>query len=358
MAVLEKPSSSNDRVERYFRRVLAKVEHGQRLPSVREVMRECSASRVMVDKALSRLQGEGLIETRQRSGLFRTHRITPHHGADLLYFGYLGSLERGTFHSEFFHTLTTTLAERSQSLRMRVMRKDPAPKACVEELIRTRPGPVIVCEANLDDLPVIERLKEAGITYLHVFPNIIEPISPCLLVDDEDMLRRQMGHLAELGHRRVAFLHAADENQFARPLWVRRWEFTRLAWEYGFEVRPEWIRFVGWGEPEKLRSQIRQMMGESVRPTGLIIYDFHVNPVYAELRAGGWVPGKDVSVMGTDDLPHAAHVDPGLTTVRVSRTEAVSITLKMLDMLQAGEDPGIQKMKTKLIVRGSTGKIT
>ncbi len=358
MVVLEKQSSANDRVERYFRRMLAKTEHGQRLPSVREVMKECNASRVMVDKALSRLQGEGLIETRERSGLFRTQRLTTNRAVDLLYFGYLGSLERGTFHSEFFSTLTTMLAERSQSLRMRVMRKDPDPRACVEELIRQRPGQVIVCEANLEDMAVIEKLKEAGINYLHVFPNIIEPISPSLLVDDEDMLRQQMGHLAELGHRHVAFLHAADPTQFARPLCVRRWEFFRLAWEYGFQIRPEWIRFVGWGDPEKLRSEVRRMMGQSLRPTGMIIYDAHVNPVYAELRACGLVPGRDISIVGTDDLPHAAHVDPGLTTVRISRTEAVERTLKMLEELQAGGHPEIQRMKTKLIVRGSTVKIT
>ena len=356
MVVMEKHVGPSDRVDRYFREILARTDHGERLPSVRQAMRECRVSRVIVDRALARFQGEGLIETRERSGLYRTGGI--HNGrrvVDLLYFGFLGCLDPGSFHNDYFSTLTVALAERSQSLRMRVMLKDPDPKGYVSGLVRERPGQLIVCEANVDSLGLVEKLKEAGIRYLHLFPNMIEPISPSLVVDDEDILRHQLGHLRELGHRRVGFFHAVNPKHFARPIWLRKLLFYQMACEHGLEVRPEWVRCAGW-QAEGVRSEVRAVMGGADRPTGLVIYDNHVNPVYSELRAMGLEPGRDVSVVGTDDLPHASHVDPGLTTVQVSRTTAAAATLEMMDALEAGKEPGIQRLKTKLIVRGSTGK--
>ncbi len=353
MAVLEKLGSPNERVEHYFRQVLLKADHGQRLPSVREAMKECKASRVMVDKALSRLQGEGLIETRERAGLFRAKNAPCNRVVDLLFCGYVGCLEKGTFHSDLFSALTSALTSKSQSLRMRVMRKDPRPQAYIDSLINERTTGVLCVDCPIEFFPAIQKIKDAGIPCLYVFPNVVEPVPGSLEIDDEDVVRQQLDHLVGLGHRRIGFLHAVEQSKFARPIWRRPEIFYRLAYEYRLEINPEWVRYVGW-DYDPIREGVRAIMTPESRPTALIIYDNHVSAVYKELNALGLQPGKNVSIIGTDDLPHADHVDPPLTTIRVSRTKSAEMIINMLETLQAGQDPGIQKLKTKLVVRGST----
>lgn len=64
------------------------------------------------------------------------------------------------------------------------------------------------------------------------------------------------------------------------------------------------------------------------------------------------VPG-DVSVVGFDDIPLAADLDPGLTTIRVPMEEMGARAMELLLAADGEEEPHI--FETQLIVRGSTG---
>ena len=89
----------------------------------------------------------------------------------------------------------------------------------------------------------------------------------------------------------------------------------------------------------------------------MIIYDNHIKAVYKALRRRGLDPGRDVSVVGTDDMPWAAHVHPATTVVRVPRIRAVRMTWDMVQAVKDGNDPGIRYLETQLVVRESTGRI-
>jgi DNA-binding LacI/PurR family transcriptional regulator len=68
----------------------------------------------------------------------------------------------------------------------------------------------------------------------------------------------------------------------------------------------------------------------------------------------------DVSVLGFDDIDHAPHVDPPLTTVhqpiRRKGEEAVRLLLSVVERRDLAK-PQHRRLETHLIVRSSTGPV-
>ncbi len=345
-----------DRVDGYLRQVISKVDTGNRLPSVRELMRECKVSQAVVDRTLTKLQAEGLVEGRPRSGFYRAEQnFTPSQLVNFLFFGDPGALEPGNFVNEFLGYLTAKLAQRSDSIRVRLMDAENEPEKVIEDIVHQKAKVFLTYTMDANRLYLVHDLGSRGVSCLHLFPNTQVGISPSLTVHDEKVVREQVEHLVKLGHRRIAYLHAATEDLYLRPANTRRDIFYKLCLEYKLDVEPEWVRYVGW-DKENVRTQVHQLMTAPKKPTALIIYDQHVNPVYAGVRACGLVPGKDISVMGTDDMPWAAHVEPPLTSIRVPRIRAADTACEMMEELRAGKDPGMRYVETKMVVRGSTVK--
>ena len=89
MTQIQTNTGSSERTEKYVRSAIQATAVGGRLPSVRQIMRDCSANKVVVDRMLAKLQGEGMIESRPRSGFYRTGGVvTTRKTVDYLFFGH------------------------------------------------------------------------------------------------------------------------------------------------------------------------------------------------------------------------------------------------------------------------------
>jgi DNA-binding LacI/PurR family transcriptional regulator len=83
---------------------------------------------------------------------------------------------------------------------------------------------------------------------------------------------------------------------------------------------------------------------------------------YGAMRAArdaGLVVGRDVSLMGFDDLPPAAYLQPPLTTIRQPRF-AIGVAAVQLLVAQIGHTnlaESTQSLAPTLLVRGSTGLV-
>jgi DNA-binding LacI/PurR family transcriptional regulator len=78
--------------------------------------------------------------------------------------------------------------------------------------------------------------------------------------------------------------------------------------------------------------------------------------LHAVREEGLDVPG-DISIVGFDDIPEAAHFSPPLTTVRQDFPELGRRCVDLLLGAAAGEEPVSAAIVPELIVRGSTGPI-
>jgi LacI family transcriptional regulator len=76
--------------------------------------------------------------------------------------------------------------------------------------------------------------------------------------------------------------------------------------------------------------------------------------IQAAQEAGLRVP-DDLSVAGFDNIPEAAYINPGITTVDQSITKMGYVATQMLVRLIQGKplDGNVHKMTTRLVVRDS-----
>jgi DNA-binding LacI/PurR family transcriptional regulator len=160
-------------------------------------------------------------------------------------------------------------------------------------------------------------------------------------------------HLTELGHRRIAMIAGSDNLLYCRA----RLDGYRSAMEAaGLTVDPNLI----------VRTELTQEDGYTAasallrrpdRPTAIFACnDLQALGVYQAARDAGLRIPFDVSIVGFDDLPVAALMDPPMTTVRQPLTEMAVAATELALALGRGEKPaqvGLE-LATTLTVRKST----
>jgi DNA-binding LacI/PurR family transcriptional regulator len=160
-------------------------------------------------------------------------------------------------------------------------------------------------------------------------------------------------HLIELGHRRIAMINGPDEVLCCRARqhgYRAAMEAAGLPVEPGLVVTADLTREDGWGAAAAL-------LARPDRPTAIFTAnDLQALGVYQAAREAGLRIPDDLSVVGFDDLPVVAWVDPPLTTVHQPLTEmAVAATELAMSLGRGEKAPQIGlEIATTLTVRSST----
>ncbi|MCT1432767.1 LacI family DNA-binding transcriptional regulator [Dietzia maris] len=186
---------------------------------------------------------------------------------------------------------------------------------------------------NRPDLPLV---------LLNVAPTpLVTTIGP----DSPAAVSVAVDHLAELGHSRIGFVSApasdAADTDRAETFLAR---CARL------DVRPEILR-------TRLRfDAVREIVAsELVDPAGLRTFlmnsDYTASAVYQATRDAGLVVGRDVSVVGHDDIPTSGLLAPALTTIGFDR-QAVGV-LATETLLAPEARPRTVRVPVNLVVRDS-----
>jgi len=186
-----------------------------------------------------------------------------------------------------------------------------------------RPGtPVVVLNASADGITGVSR------------------VSP----DNAAAVGLAMRRLAELGHRSVAFLCAprglvADLDRLGH--------FRRLAGELG--IRPGVMR-----SPltiPDVRNAARRLLSCPDRPTAVITNsDYTALGIYQTARDMSLRIGPDISVIGHDDLPTSALLDPPLATLRM---DGRKMGRALMERLLGGGPAGDYVAPVELVERAS-----
>ena len=187
-------------------------------------------------------------------------------------------------------------------------------------------------------------------------------------VDNEAGGYAAMQHLYELGHRKIAVLRGPSELADSDRRW---YGIQRFALEAGLPLAAERVgQLAAADDPTSgfdggfgLTSA---MIDRRVEFTAVIAFDdlTGLGAIRALRQAGRRVP-EDCSVIGFDDIPHAAVNTPGLTTIRQPMEEMGSLAAKwVLDFLNtqpahtATETPPLagtlHLLAPELVVRQST----
>ena len=185
-----------------------------------------------------------------------------------------------------------------------------------------------------------------------------------VLIDERGAARQVGEHLRRLGHRRVGVVvdSVVDARQVVEVDDVQHRSMS-YSWDrydgfregLGPEVSLLTVAPPGHNSVEAGRAAGAYLLDRHDRPTAIItISDVLALGVLDAMQQRGLTPGRDLSLVGFDDVPAAAGV--GLTTVRQPIAERGRIAGRML------LDPDYTERRivlpTELVVRSSTGPAT
>ncbi|MBG0566979.1 LacI family DNA-binding transcriptional regulator [Actinoplanes aureus] len=160
-------------------------------------------------------------------------------------------------------------------------------------------------------------------------------------------------HLLELGHRTVHHI-AGPQRWWAARERLQNWQDTLIAAgaEVPQAVEGDWTAARGYAAGKALARD------PGVTAIFAANDEMAIGVIHALHEAGRSVPG-DVSVVGFDDIPVAAHVWPPLTTVSSDNAELATVGLTYLvDFLNNPDSPPAPPPKHvhNLVVRASTSR--
>lgn len=217
---------------------------------------------------------------------------------------------------------------------------------------------LILVNTPMDRPPSLPAVVVAGHRDLAGVTNVV--------IDHELAARLALAHLAELGHRRIAFFkghpHSADTES--------RWRaIVAAAEELVLEIDPRLTLQLSGGpvgeqfSPEEGYRE-GQAFGEKLLAGGAsftALFAFNdvsaIGAMRALVESGLKIP-DDVSVVGFDDILSAAFQNPSLTTVRqplheMGRRAAAELLRKL--RASGGASPATVTIEPTLVLRDSTG---
>jgi DNA-binding LacI/PurR family transcriptional regulator len=239
------------------------------------------------------------------------------------------------------------------------------------ELVRNAVVDGLVTYCLADDDPALEAARARKVPLVLVDDGP-QPGEVAVLVDDPGGAAAVAQHLLDLGHRRIAVVcyelardrraGLADEARQAGITFSGTRErlggYRKVLSDAGFD----WAKVPVWECTHNGREVGREagatLLAHRPRPTAVIALsdELAIGVLEAARDAGVEVP-RELSVVGFDDIPAAAHTTPPLTTVRQPlRRKGEQAGRRLLDLRAGRRPPRTRRFPTELVVRASTAR--
>ena len=255
------------------------------------------------------------------------------------------------FFPAFIAGVESILASRGLALVLQVVDGDPEREAASYRRLahEGRVDGVLLTDLRIDD-PRIPLLTELDLPAVAVG----RPASDCpfrwIDTDDREGVHQAVRHLIARGHRRIAHVGGA-------PGYVHS-EARRRAWEDEMHANGLEPRYFMEGDftGDSGAAATRRLLAVRPRPTAIVYANdlMAIAGMSVAMDAGLALPDQ-LSVVGFDDIPIAAHVRPALTTVRQDASDWGRAAALSLVALVDGEPlPAVTLTKVTFVERAST----
>ena len=199
--------------------------------------------------------------------------------------------------------------------------------------------------------PWMEQFPTAQVPTV-LYDNYIKE-NPCMAsvgCDSGGGLEAAVQHLYSLGHRRMALLSGPLDSYIVRE----RYNAYRAALKKcGLPVDEELIG-LGYYVAESTRKHLPRFIEKGATAI-LCADDARAVAVYTECNDRRLRVPADVSIVGFDDLPVAAYMNPPLTTIRQNRLALGKCGYYALTCLINNVAIDSIRLRAPLVIRGSTG---
>ncbi|AIY19800.2 substrate-binding domain-containing protein [Pimelobacter simplex] len=236
-----------------------------------------------------------------------------------------------------------------QTLVMNSWDDDETRARCVDLLMAHGVDALIHGDA-LADGSSLQVLERSGLPFVLV--NRGAGAYPSVTADDRGGGRQAAEHLLALGHREVGVLAGLP---YAGNAIERTRGFCETFAEAGHPVRPDRVVPTTFDSAGG-RTGADRLLRAGDGPTALFaVSDAAAIGALGSLRDQGLHPGRDVSVVGFNDMPIAGDLTVPLTTVRSPMREIGERSVALLLAVMEGEPGEVVRFPTELVVRETTG---
>jgi LacI family transcriptional regulator len=212
----------------------------------------------------------------------------------------------------------------------------------------------MVIASYLIDDPILEALTKSGLPFLLIGRHPTRTDLSYLDADNFQGAREAVVHLLRLGRRRVATI-TGPNNMIAGI--DRREGYERAFHERGMNPDPALMVEGDFSESGGYTSMMR-LIPQNPDAVFVASDTMAVGALRALRESGKRIP-EDVAVVGFDDIPSAAHMDPPLTTVRQNIQGMGQLAAETLIQIlnEKTAPPHRLVLPTELIIRSSSGLV-
>jgi len=199
-------------------------------------------------------------------------------------------------------------------------------------------------------------LSEIGFPHVCAGPAPEGSSSSSVVVDNEAAAVLAIRHLLALGHRQIGLIQLPSDLAESEPPYLG---YVAALEEAEIEAAPQLVVEGGRREEDGYQA-MQELLSLPERPTAVVACsdELALGAMHA-LHDAGMEIGRDVSLVGFDDMPLAAHTHPPLTALRQPR-QAIGEQLAML-LVEAIEQRGVAPsqvvLNARLVIRKSTGVV-
>jgi LacI family transcriptional regulator len=173
---------------------------------------------------------------------------------------------------------------------------------------------VVLTPSVSEDDRLAKLLESADCPYVRITCAALDTPAHLVLTHDWHGAAAAARRLAELGHRRIAYISGPP---LFRSSHERREGFIGGLAEYGLELAPD-LTVLGAYTYESGLARGRELLGRPDRPTAIFAgNDEMASGVYGAAHELGIRIPDDISIIGFDDAPIATRMWPAMTSVRL-----------------------------------------
>lgn len=324
---------------------------GEQMPSTKELSEQLEISLVTAHRALSELVNCGVLQRSQGKGTF-VHQaylegrrtvsesrvgLMFHADASLGDYYHAQVLEgiRQGAHSLHVDLVLLRFDEDVRKECNGFLYVNPA-RAEIENLTTRRRAPVVAvgCGGGCENLCSVD-------------------------IDNVQLARQAVAHLAGHGHTAIGYVGAADDIANNKSRWDG---FVEELSERRLPQKAQWVlKASSCKLAERERTELIRLLSGPNRPTAIFAagYQFALD-VYSAAQTVGLKVGESLSVVGVDDPPSASHLSPPLTTMREPLVQLghSAVTALVERIRHDGAPVDDRVLQAELVIRRSTGPVS
>ncbi len=212
------------------------------------------------------------------------------------------------------------------------------------------------CPASYTEQTSIDWVRKASIPTVTLLHSVARQSFDHISVDNRGGATQATEHLCDLGHRNIAFIGAPASSQSRR---VRYEAHIAVLENRGVPVKPEFSRAAPTNRGGSAEVFAELFAAHPELTAVVACDDTTAFGIMLAMQKLGMTPGKEISVVGFNDLPEAKHWSPALTTVAVRPRElGVELAKTLLHRREdLDAEPHATLWPVELVVRESTGPL-